>query len=469
MTEQEAAPTKPRLRLFFRRIISFVAPILVATALLLAIRAGRRPPSKRPINDQGRPVRVIEVQPRPVVPKALGYGVVEAAYKWELVAQVSGRVVEMNSDLRVGKVLPQGTKLLKIDAEDYELAAEQRQASLQNVTAQIEQLEAQRQSVTAQLKIEEQSLALAERDLQRYRALFASGGATQADVDNAQRNVLVQRSSVQSLRNQLRELPASIAALQAQERESKAGLQSAALDIERTEIAAPFDIRIRELSIQPRELVTAGQVLAVADGIDAAEVPAQLTFGALQPLYAPTSTLARSEPRTKTPSMLQRQLRDLGIKAIVRIESGELVAQWRGEVTRITNVNSTTRTLGVVVTVGDPLDPSRSTPPLLSGLYAEVEFSGQRRPGCLAVPRSALRSGDQVYVVDPESRLARREVEIAMRQAAFVCVQSGLEAGDQVVLTDLTPAVQGMLLAPVADQAAAERLLRDLEGEGSAK
>ncbi|MGF1508424.1 MAG: efflux RND transporter periplasmic adaptor subunit [Myxococcota bacterium] len=469
MTEHEQSGVNAPKGLRLRRVLSFLVPIIVASAFLVAVRAGRPRPKKRPVDSQGTPVRIIEVRPRTVVPKAIGYGVVQAAYEWELVAEVSGRVVEMNANLRVGEVLPKGTKLLQINPENYRLTEQQRQASLQNVAAQIRQLELQRQSAEANLKIEQQSLTLAERDLRRTRSLFASGSATQADVDTAQRNVLAQRSAVQSLQNQLREIPANMAALRAQERESKASLEGARLDVGRTEIFAPFDIRIRELSIQPSELVTSGQTLGVADGIDTAEVPAQLTLGALQPLFAGTSTPTGPAPSIETPAALGRRLRELDIGAVIRIESGGLVAEWRGEVTRIATVSATTRTIGVVVTVGEPMSPGDSTLPLLSGMYAEVELSGEKQSGCLAVPRSAIHSGNQVYVVDTASRLVRREVTIGLRQAAFACIRSGLAHDEKVVLTDLQPAVQGMLLSPVIDQTSTEQLLRDLSGEGVAK
>ena len=464
MTEPTQSSSSPA-----RRAVSFVAPILVAVALFAAIRAGRPQPAQRPTSDRGQPVRVIEAQPRTVVPKAVGYGVVQAAYEWELVAEVSGRVVEMNKDLRVGMVISKGTKLLQIDPQNYELTEQQQRASLQNVVAQIQQLKAQEQSARANLQIEKQSLALAERDLKRYRTLFASGGVTQADVDTVQRNVLAQRSSVQALENQLREIPANIGALRAQQRESKARVEGAALDVGRTEIVAPFDVRIRELSIQPSELVTAGQVLAVADGIEAAEVPAQLTFGALQSLLDGASSVSTLMPGVQTQNSVGRQLRSLDMKAIVRIESGDVVAEWSGKVTRIANVDGTTRSIGVVVSIGDPLASSGSNPLLLSGMYAEVELTGEEREGCLAVPRSAVREQDRLYVVDETSRLVRRRVKVGVRQAAFVCVSEGLESGEQVVLTDLQPAVEGMLLVPSVDAVAESRLIHDIGEAGAAK
>ncbi len=450
-----------------RRLVALFAPILLALALLVALRLARPEPKQQEFEARGVPVRVLELQARRSTPRALGYGVVQAAIEWELVAEVSGRVVEMNEDLRVGKVIREGTPLLKIDPGNYQLAEKQREASLRGVQAQMNQLSVQRRSLQSSLTIERQALELAQRDLQRARALFASGSATQADVDGAQRAALAQRSAVQSLESQLQEFPTRMASLRAQESESKAGLEGAKLDVGRTTIVAPFDIRVRQLTIQMKELVTAGQVLGVADGVDAAEVEAQLTLGALQPFLAQAES-AGDRGRVTSARELGRELQGLGLSALVRIESGEQVAEWRGEVKGITTVSGTTRTIGVVVAVGEPL-PSAKATPLLSGMYAEVELTGAEQEGCLAVPRSAVRAGGRVFVVAEGSRLDRREVKVGLRQATYVCVTEGLSPGEQVVLTDVQPAVQDMLLAPRVDEAATRVLIDDLEGRGSAR
>jgi multidrug efflux pump subunit AcrA (membrane-fusion protein) len=451
-----------------RRVVSFGVPILVGIAMFMAIRAGKEEPAKRPPAEQGKRVRVIEVAETDVVPRAVGYGIVQAGREWQVVAQVSGRVIEMHEDLEVGKMMVKGTELLRIDPSDYKLAASQRRAGVESITAQIGQIRAQEKSAKANRKIEKRALELAERDLDRSRSLFASGNATQADVDGAERAVLQQKSVVQKLENQLRELPANRAALAAQAKESKAGLDTAALDIERTALAAPFTVRIRELNIQPSDIVTAGQVLAVADGIDVAEVPAQLTLGALQPLLPPNRPLGDG-PMTQ--AAIGKVAEKLNLTATIRLESGDLEAMWEAKLTRFTTVDATTRTIGVVVAVDKPFENTQpgQQPPLLAGMYVEVELRGAPRKGCKPVPRSALRDGGIVHIVDAESRLVRRPVKIGIRQATFACIGDGLAAGERVVLTDLVPAVEGMLLAPSLDERATKTLATAVSGGGAAK
>ncbi|RLB58260.1 MAG: efflux RND transporter periplasmic adaptor subunit, partial [Deltaproteobacteria bacterium] len=158
------------------------------------------------------------------------------------------------------------------------------------------------------------------------------------------------------------------------------------------------------------------------------------------------------------------------VTALVRLTSGEVSGHWEARLDRFGNVDATTRTIGVIVSIDEPFRNAvpGKRPPLLSGMYVEVELRGPSRKGCKAVPRSALHD-DQIYLVNSESRLERRAVKVAFRQATFVCLESGVEPGEQVVLTDLMPVVEGMLLDARPDEAAATRLTAAVKGEGDAK
>jgi hypothetical protein len=51
-------------------------------------------------------------------------------------------------------------------------------------------------------------------------------------------------------------------------------------------------------------------------------------------------------------------------------------------------------------------------------------------------------------------------------QTGFAVIVDGLEAGARIVVSDVVPAIEGMLLDPVPDEAAAERLRAQAEGKG---
>jgi len=166
--------------------------------------------------------------------------------------------------------------------------------------------------------------------------------------------------------------------------------------------------------------------------------------------------------------MMERLPDILALSAVVRLRGGTVNAQWKARFTRISDtIDPKTRTAGVIVAVDDPYRQAIPgvRPPLVKNMFVEVELRGKPRPGQVVVPRAALH-GRQVYVVTAENRLERRGVAVAFMQTNFASIKSGLKAGERVVISDLIPAVEGMLLDPVMDDDAARALIDEAEGRG---
>ncbi len=429
----------------------------------MIMQRARTEPPRRPPEEQGKAVRVIEVAEIEATPRATGYGVVRSSREWKLVAEVTGRVIELNDKIEDGRIIREGESLIKIDPRGYEITASKQKATVENAKAQLSELSTKQKNTNASLAIAQRALELAAKNLQRVEQLQSSGTASASEVDDAEQAVLNQKSTVQSYKNTLAEIPADKRALRAQIDQYEAGVQTAELDVARTEIVAPFDIRIRSADVELSELVTVGAVLAEGDGIALAEVPAQLSIGSLQPLFAGRQT---KTDESLSPQALSRLPGTSGLSATVTLESGAVLATWEAKFDRFAGVDSDTRTVSVVVAVDEPFAGARpgGRPPLVSGMYVEVELRGQPRPNCRAVPRTALR-GKKIHVATADSRLETREVEVAFVQDIYACIDAGIEVGDRVVLTELVPAIEGMLLVPRDDVEAAEALRVAAAGE----
>lgn len=437
-----------------RKSLAFATPVALGALALFIMTKARTEPNRRPPEEQGRAVRVLTVAEHTATPRATGYGVVRSQREWKLVAEVSGRVVEFNDELETGRILRKGERLLKIDPQAYRITAAQQKATVANANAQLSELTAKERNIKASLKITQRSLELSTKDYERAKQLFASGTVSETEVDEAERKMLNDQTSVQNLKNTLAEIPANRRALKAQADQYRAGVAGAELDISRTELLVPFDLRIRSVNVTPSELVTVGTTLAEGDGIGVAEIPAQLSIGSIAPLIQGVRPPSAVSPQ----SMSRLPASDL-LDATVRLESGQITAQWEAQVDRFENVDPETRTVGVVVTVDKPFDNARpgEKPPLVRGMYVEVELRGKPRPGCKAIPRAALH-GKSVHLVNADKRLEIRPVELAFIQDTYACVSAGVEPGDELILTRLVPAIDGMLLAPVVDEAASEAL-----------
>jgi hypothetical protein len=70
-----------------------------------------------------------------------------------------------------------------------------------------------------------------------------------------------------------------------------------------------------------------------------------------------------------------------------------------------------------------------------------------------------------VYVADQSNRLRRRVVKTLFSQGDVSVIAEGLEPGERVVVSDLVPAVEGMLLQVQVDEVLSRSLANG--GNGS--
>jgi RND family efflux transporter MFP subunit len=451
-------PARERLK----KLLIIPAALLGVAVLALLVR-GREGPEQAPPSEQVRTVRVIAAPRVEVVPRAVGYGYVTPAMVWEAVAEVSGRIVEVHPKLNRGETLPAGAMLLKIDPTDYRLAIAQIEANIRSTRANLAELAVRESNTRASLGIEESVLRLSEKDLERKRELLKRGNVSQAAVDQEERNVLANAQSVQALRNTLNLVPAERDALVATLAVYEAQLEAARRDLERTVIFAPFDGRIAEVNVELAQFAKEGQVLLVADSIDVAEVAAQF------PIDKFRSLLPRDVgERRLTMADMDRLPELLGLSATVRLRAGDFTVEWEARFTRISDtIDPETRTVGVIVAVDEPYTQAIPgvRPPLVKNMYVEVDLRGRPLAARPVIPRSAL-VGDEVFIVGDDNRLEKRKVIVSLLQTNFVAVGEGLEEGEWVVVSDLAPAIEGMLLDPVLDEALAERIAAEARGAG---
>ncbi|HET6581851.1 MAG TPA: TolC family protein [Nannocystaceae bacterium] len=450
-----------------RRIAGFIAVVALGIAGFVWLQASKPTPRKRPAEEMGRPVRVIEVSAREVVPRIVGYGAVEAKRSWQALAEVGGVVVHVDERLEVGRIVQEGTVLLRIDPAGYEIEQNRSEASAKAVRAQIAELRAREKSAETNLKIERRSLELARKDLERVRKLYEEGNAPLVEVETAERTILTAEKAVQGYVNTLAELPASRRVLEAQLEQQEAGVATTRKDLAKTEIVAPFTMRLREVNVELEQVVTAGAVLVVGDGIDAFEIPAQIPVGSLGALRPdrPLPPADAKAPADGAPAPSRRA----PIDAIVRLESQGVTRTWTGRFDRFGGIDPATRTMLAVVevTVDDENRGRQRGSRLNTGLFVEVELRGPPRTDCLAIPRTAYHDG-KVYVVGAEERLELRAVETTLVQEELVCVTGEIAAGDRVVVSELVPAIAGTLLAPRVDDEAIAALDRNAAAEGDA-
>lgn len=94
------------------------------------------------------------------------------------------------------------------------------------------------------------------------------------------------------------------------------------------------------------------------------------------------------------------------------------------------------------------------SPYLEVGMFVDVQFAGPTIKEKFVLPRRALRDNRTVWIADSDGFLRIRPVDVVRLEREQVVIGQGLEAGEKVVLTTLTGAVDGMKLRVVAERGA---------------
>lgn len=340
-------------------------------------------------------VRTVVVKPESLRLSVQSQGTVSARTVTDLIPQVSGRVIYVSPSMVAGGFFAKDEVLLRLEQKDYELA-------LINARSAVAQAELRLQQETAEAEV-----AAAE-----WEKLGNKKEATPLVLRKPQ---VVQAS-------------ASVEA-------ARAMLEQAALDLERTEIKAPFDGRVRRESVDVGQFVSRGSPLAQLYSIDIAEVRLPLSSDELAYVDLPLEYRNENGQEVEGPAVMLRS-----------DWAGEEYT-WRGRIARTEGeIDEATRMLYVVAEVRDPYarGADAKRPPLAVGMFVRAEILGKRLSGAIVLPRSAVRNSNTVYVVDSDERLRIRGVDVFKRERERVILRSGLVEGERVCISPMEAVVDGM-------------------------
>lgn len=441
-----------------------VPPVLIAIVVFIWLVSGSRKPVREPVAEHARKLRVIEAPSIAVMPRAIGYGTSQPTKVWRAVVEVGGRIVQVSPNLKSGAFLAKDETVLTIDPQEYQLVVTQLEAEIAELEASLAELTARKVNDGRSLEIEKASLDLAQRDLDRMRKLAGNDAVAGTELRGEERAFLSQQQKVQTLENSLNLYSSQRASLEATLDLRRAKLAQAKIDLDKTKIVAPFACRIGDVNIEVGQYVPRGEVMFSADGTAATEIEVQTPISQVRNLIRSDT----DKPLGSIPD-LEMIRRLVEIDAVVRVTGGDFVAQWDARFDRIRErLDPVTRTVAMVVVVDQPYERAipGKRPPLFRDVFCEVELRGKPIANRIAIPRSALHGGN-VFVLNDENRLSKRTPQVLFEQANMVVVTDGIEAGERVIVSDPTPAIEGMLVDPISDETALAELLAEASGQTS--
>lgn len=324
-------------------------------------------------------------------------GTVKARRRAKLSPEMGGRVVYLGA--REGQRVKAGDLLLRLEDSEY-------RASMTHAESAFEAAQASAREACL-------SAELATKELTRNQELRRQG--------------IVSDSVLDQITNQRDAARARCEALTAEARRAEAAVAVAKANFRRTELRAPFDGMLVELTTEIGEWVSpsppAVPIPPVADILDAesiyVEAPIdEVDAGRLLAGY-PVRIRLDPFPDQSFPGHLIR------VAPFVRDIEGQ------------------NRTVDVEV----ELDDKQFARTLLPGTSADIELILQARDKALRVPTHTLLDGDRVLLIEGKKLMAR-DVKPGLRNWEFVEITSGLKEGDRIAVSlDRAEVKEGALIS----------------------
>jgi multidrug efflux pump subunit AcrA (membrane-fusion protein) len=453
-------------KVMFKRLL-FIIPVIIAVAIVVMLVKSRKGPERLAAEERAQTVRVIKLVTTDVTPRAIGYGYVKPGQVWQAVAEVSGKIVEVSPAFKTGNFAKAGSVLVRIDPAAYKLAVAQMEANIEEMQAQIDQLNSQAKNLQTSLEIEKAALKLNKTNMERNKSALADNSVSYLQYEQTQLSYQAQLAKVQNLENELNLIPSNKKALEAGLAMNRAKLEDAHLNLKNTDITVPFNSRITGTSAEIGQFVQKGQTIATADGTGIAEIAAQIPMNKMANLLRSVER----KPMATTDRDMEMITKRFGLQVKVRLPDENFKAEWEARFARAdAAIDAQTRTFGAIVAVDDPYKKiiTGVRPPLVRNMYCEVEISGRIIPDTIVIPRAAIHD-EFVFLVNSESRLERRKVIVDFPQTDFYVIKQGLKPEEMLVVSDLVPAIEGMLLITREDKNLSERLMASAAGRSEIK
>lgn len=367
-----------------------VGVIALGIAGFAALQATKPEPEK---TDEGpRPVSLFveKVEAKDLALIVQTQGEVRPRTEIDLVAQVSGRIISVSPNFVDGGSIRNGATLIKIEDTDYRMAFTQAEAQLAGAMTKVDLAEA--------------SAEIAKRNWD---------------------DSVVGKPTPLALK-----LP-QLAEARANFRAAEAALESARLNLARTNVSVPFDGRVRTKGADLGQYVTVGMPLGRVYSTDMAEIRMPLTDAQMATLGLPFGYEAGNGD---------------GPRVIFDAVVAGKPRSWEGRIVRTeAAIDAATRVFYVVAAVVDPYGAGADNGmPMAIGLFVNARIDGAELTNVLVVPRSALRSADKIYVVTEDGTLDIRTVEIGYTDRDQVVILDGVSAGEQVVVSSVRSPRNGM-------------------------
>lgn len=383
-----------------------ICALILAVSILgfVGLKSLKEPPVKNEKKERALKVATMTATRNSVPVSLIGHGELTSIRTVTLAAAVAGTITETHPRLKAGEVINKGELLFAIDDADYLIDYEINRERLQ---------------------ILEKDLTLARKELSRVNELFNKNKVgSVSGLESAEKTV---NSAADRL---------------AQVRQA---MTRAKINLDRCHVVAPFTCRIISSKVEAGQYVTKGKTIATIADDSLLEVEL--------PIYG----------KEAVEWLTFKELTETNNNWFGQLEKSPSKIRWtenpstvfEGSLHRISTYSANTRSMNIVVRLDNSSPNKTSSFPLVAGMFVSVEIPGRNMENVIEIPRAAVSFENTVYQIR-DDRLYTTVVEVVRIQGDHAYIGSGLEEGEEVVITRLINPLEGSLIQRIMEPSEAK-------------
>lgn len=335
------------------------------------------------------------------------YGSADPLTRTQLVSDVSGRVISVSNNIRAGASFKAGETLLTIDPRDFEIEVDVAKSLVADAWV-------------------------------KYKQELA-----QADIAEHDWNVKPGTVEGRELALRKPQVAAALAGYDA----AKARLAKAELNLERTEVKAPFDGKVLKQMVDLGQVLNPSQTIADIYSTDYIEVRLPVKAQDLAHINLPADI-------TNLDDINQTNLPNVTFEG----ELGGTTYTWQGKLVRSEGAfDASTRMLYLVAKLDNPFVSTNQLPALRVGQFLRAKIQGKALNNVYAIPRSAVSQNNMIAVAE-KGLLKKHKINPLWTDANSVIIAADSANNNLSTNVAVINSADKLILTPTSNLASGTRV-----------
>ena len=364
-------------------------------------------------------------------------GIVRAGVQTNLVAEVSGKVLNVSNQFLEGSYFKKGEILLRIDSSSYKNSLAIAESDVAANHASLNQLIEEEKSTKRSYYLAQKNLKLGRKELSRLHNLWKKRLIARSPVDAEEQKLNQLQQRLEDSQGKLNTFKSRKLAIKAKTNAARSRVKQEKLNLSKTIVKAPYAGRVLQRNVNSDQFVGTGATLGKVYATRYVYVDLPLSLNQYELLGLPESYENKTNKVGKFP------------KVTFSNTNSRYKSYWEGKVVRTSAALDTdSRQIKVIARIDKPFrakrnEEGRVMAPIRIGQYLTAEISGKTFKNIYNLSSSAVRQNKEILLLE-EGKVHIVPIEVIFNTSSSTIVRS-VEAinNKQLIITPMSQAIEG--------------------------